>query len=139
MLKLKTQSSIMSKIMSEGGQGGDPIPVLDELTQLIRLYSPDDPQLPGKQQPDHLTPPLLQRLMPTSSRCRKGSYHLSQKNLQALDRATTSLRNRLPQGEKRLVTKSRIVEYALELILDDYERCGDESILAKKLLTGKTL
>ena len=138
MLKLNSQSDIMSKIMGDGGQGGDPIPVLDELTQLIRLYNPGDPHLAG-QPSSNLTPPLLNRLMPSAVQHRTGSYQLSPKNLRALDKITTSLRQSLPSGEKRNVTKSKIVEYALELILDDYERFGDESILAKKMLKGKSL
>lgn len=136
MLKLKSQSDIMSQIMSDGGQGGDPIPVLDELTQLIRLYSPGDPQIQG-QPSSNLSPPLLHRLMPSPIAQKTGSYQVSARNLMHLQKVTTALRRQLPSGDKRKVTKSKIVEYALELLLDDYERFGDESILAKKMLQGK--
>ena len=133
MLKRKQQSDIMSQIMTDGGQGGDPIPVLDELTQLIRLYSPDDPMVQGTHSAN-LSAPLLSRLMPTSHYQKKASYQISSKTLQTLEMVTNLLRKQLPSGSKRDVNKSKIVEYAIELLLDDYERFGDESILAKKLV-----
>lgn len=127
------QSDIMSRVLTSGSMGGDPIPVLDELTQLIRLYSPIDDLSPGA---GHHSPSLLQRLMPSPVTSRKGSYTISKKILEHLESTTKEIRQLRRKGDKHQITKSKIVEYALELLLDDYKRSGQDSILAKKFLNG---
>ncbi len=119
--------------MTADVHSGDPIPVLDELTQQIRLYSPQDPHAPGARTAK-LSSPLLSKLLPPDYSRRKSSFHLSQAVVEGLDKATTFIRDQLPLGSKMQVNKSLIVEYALELLLEDFKDYGTDSILAKKIL-----
>lgn len=127
------KTNIINEIMSAGAHGGDPIPVLDELTQLIRLYSPQDPEAPSGR-PSATSSPLLSKLLPPQFNRRKSSFHLSQAVAEDLENATKFIRDQLPLGSKMQITKSRIVEYALELLLEDFNEYGTDSILAQKIL-----
>lgn len=127
------KTNIINEIMSAGAHGGDPIPVLDELTQLIRLYSPQDPDAPNGR-PSTASSPLLNKLLPPEYNRRKSSFQLSQPVAEDLENATKLIRDQLPLGSKMQITKSRIAEYALELLLEDFNEYGKDSILAQKIL-----
>jgi hypothetical protein len=133
MPRAPEKTNIISEIMAAGAHGGDPIPVLDELTQLIRLYSPTDPAGPGNRATG-LTSPLLCKLLPPDYTRKKSSFHLSPDVTAGLERATHFIREQLPPGSKMAISKSRIVEYALELLLEDFNEYGADSILAQKIL-----
>jgi hypothetical protein len=64
---------------------------------------------------------------------RKSTYYLSGSNFKRLNRAKTLGRNLAPEHLKRKVTKSGIVNAALELVLTDFEQNRNKSLLAKKL------
>lgn len=125
--------NVINEIMAASAQGGDPIPVLDELTQLIRLYSPQDPEAPTGRTTNQSSP-LLNKLLPPEYNRRKSSFQLSRGVIDNLEEATKSIREELPAGSKMQITKSRIVEYALELLLEDFNEYGSKSILAQKIL-----
>ncbi len=133
MSRAPDKTNIINEIMTAGAHGGDPIPVLDELTQLIRLYSPKDPQAPSGRD-SNLSSPLLSKLLPPEYNRRKSSFQLSSKVNDGLENATNFIRDHLPLGSKMQITKSRIVEYALELLLEDFDEYGIDSILAQKIL-----
>ncbi|PLX47452.1 MAG: hypothetical protein C0613_13920 [Desulfobulbaceae bacterium] len=128
-----TKTSIMNEIMTGSAHGGDPIPVLDELTQLIRLYSPQDPVAPVPRNTSHASP-LLNKLLPPEYNRKKSSFQLSCSVVEDLEKATRAIRQQLPDGAKMQISKSRIVEYALELLLEDFNEYGADSILARKIL-----
>lgn len=133
MSHVKNKTNIINKIMTASAHGGDPIPVLDELTQLIRLYSPQNPD--GRQGHNTtLSSPLLSKMLPPHLNRKKSSFHLSEPVTEGLENAIEFIRDQLPIGSKMQITKSRIVEYALELLLEDFSEYGTDSILAQKIL-----
>ena len=119
--------------MTASAHGGDPIPVLDELTQLIRLYSPQN-QAGQRGRNTSLSSPLLNKMLPQHLNRKKSSFHLSEPVTEGLENAIKFIRNQLPPGSKMEITKSRIVEYALELLIEDFNEYGTDSILAQKIL-----
>lgn len=133
MSHVKNKTNIINKIMKASAHGGDPIPVLDELTQLIRLYSPQNPD--GRQGINtSLSSPLLSKMLPPHLSRKKSTFHLSEPVTEGLENAIKFIRGQLPPGSKMQITKSRIVEYALELLLEDFSEYGTDSILAQKIL-----
>jgi hypothetical protein len=127
------KTNIINEIMTAGAHGGDPVPVLDELTQLIRLYTPKEPTAQTERNTT-LSSPLLSKLLPPDYTRKKSSFHLTEKVAGDLLIAMNFIRDQLPAGSKMQVSKSRIVEYALELLLEDFKEYGTNSILAKKIL-----
>jgi hypothetical protein len=127
------RTNIIKEIMANGAHCGDPIPVLDELTQLIRLYTPQNPVGPSGRNTS-LSSPLLCKLLPPDYNRKKSNFHLSHDVTEGLENAIRILRDQLPLGSKMEITKSKIVEYALELLLEDFDEYGVDSILAQKIL-----
>ena len=127
------KTNIMNEIMGGGAHGGDPIPVLDELTQLIRLYTPKNPDA-GEEEKGFRSSPLLNKLLPPELNRKRSSFNLSENVIRDLEVATKVIRDYLPAGSKMQITKSGVVEYALELLLEDFNQYGTDSILAKKIL-----
>jgi hypothetical protein len=65
---------------------------------------------------------------------RKATYYLSEETLSGLEEAWFGLRQLADEGEKRSVSKSAIVEAALEDAIDDLKSDGADSAIARKLL-----
>jgi len=65
---------------------------------------------------------------------RKATYYLSEETLSGLEEAWFGLRQLADDGEKRSVSKSAIVEAALEEAIDDLKSDGTDSAIARKLL-----
>jgi predicted component of type VI protein secretion system len=65
---------------------------------------------------------------------RKATYYLSEETLSRLEEAWFGLRQLADEGDKRSVSKSAIVEAALEDAIDDLESEGRDSTIARKLL-----
>lgn len=65
---------------------------------------------------------------------RKATYYLSEETLSGLEEAWFGLRQLADEGEKRSVSKSAIVEAALEDAIDDLKSDGTDNAIARKLL-----
>lgn len=61
------------------------------------------------------------------------SSYLSPKNFEALDQAKEECQRILASGKSLRVSKSKITDFSLEIILQDFHQHGKNSILARKL------
>jgi len=115
---------------------------IDELTEMIErfskpLISPDiDQQTPKK-------PFKIERTQKSFQKSdlikKKTTHYLTDEVYRELDDANNFLRGLLPPGSKLLTTKSKIVNYAVKIILNDLESKGENSKLVKNILKDKPL
>ena len=68
---------------------------------------------------------------------RKTTHYLTEEVFEGLGEAKEIIKEFLPSGSKTRATKSRIVESAIKVLLDEFERKGKESYLVKELLVKK--
>ena len=60
------------------------------------------------------------------------THYLSTENLGSLEEVYDEIRGRLPYADKTKVKKSHLVDFALELLLEEYKSKGDKSRLSRK-------
>ncbi|MCJ7603468.1 MAG: hypothetical protein MUO63_18460 [Desulfobulbaceae bacterium] len=132
----KEKRDVLGNLM-QGSQPGGAIPGLDELTMLLERYS--RPLIKEEKVPPSPHSPAIQskRKKEKSSGKTKSTHYLTREVFKELDVANNFLRGLLPAGSKLLTTKSKIVNYAVKMLLDDFDSKGEESELVKKLLKDK--
>ena len=113
------------------------IPGMDELTSILERFSKPliakdvAPSSPKKR-------PTTSGKKSTKETVKKKSTHyLTSEVYRELDEANNFLKGLLPPGSKLLSTKSKIVDYAVKMVLEDFDSKGEESELVKKLLKEK--
>ncbi|MEN8257231.1 MAG: hypothetical protein ABFS09_05150 [Thermodesulfobacteriota bacterium] len=94
----------MNEIMGAGAHGGDPTPVPDKLTQLVRLHIPGEPG-PSSEKKGSLASPLLNKLLPPEYSRKRSSFNLSEDVIKGLKIAAKIIRDHLPAGSKMHITK----------------------------------
>lgn len=101
---------------------------LDELSQLIYAKSPKESlsQAPVS--------PSAQKKRQVSVRRRKTTHYLSEEVFANLGEARGDIREVLPEASKSKVSKSRIIESAISVVLQEFEAKGKESALIRELL-----
>jgi hypothetical protein len=62
------------------------------------------------------------------------THYLSTEILAQLEEVYDDLRRRLPYSEKAKVKKSHLVDFALQYLVDDYQKKGDKSLVAREFL-----
>ncbi|MFH1216908.1 MAG: hypothetical protein V1706_10460 [Pseudomonadota bacterium] len=114
------------------------IPGLDELTTLIEHYS--RPLIAkGNIPPSSLHPsPLKTGSKKRRAGKRKTTHYLTKEVFVELNQANNFLKGLLPAGSKLMATKSKIVNYAVKMLLDDFESKGEDSELVKNILKDKS-
>ena len=131
--KNKEKRDVLGNLLQDSHPNGA-IPGLDELTMLIERYSqplikqekiPPSPRRPAVPSKKHKKESLVKT---------KATHYLTKEVFKDLGAANHFLRGLLPTGSKLLATKSNIVNYAVKMLLDDFESKGEESELVKKLL-----
>lgn len=65
---------------------------------------------------------------------RKATLYLSENIFHGLESAKHSIRKMLPSGLHSFISKSSIANVALKLLLKEYEKRGEDSILLKQLV-----
>ena len=65
------------------------------------------------------------------------TYYLSEKVVVELCEAKAKIRVMVPTGLKTKVSMSRIVDYAVNAILDEFNTIGNNSELVKSIMAGK--
>ncbi len=68
---------------------------------------------------------------------RKVTYYLSEKVVVELFEAKARIRIMVPAGLKSKVSMSRIVDYAVGAILDEFKAVGEKCELVKRIMDGK--
>ncbi|MBU4260762.1 MAG: hypothetical protein KKC76_02640 [Proteobacteria bacterium] len=131
--KNKTKRDVLGNLLQDSHPTGA-IPGLDELTMLIELYS--QPLLKQEKVPPSPRKPVVpsKKKKKQPSVKTKATHYLTREVFKDLGAANHFLRGLLPTGSKLLATKSNIVNYAVKMLLDDFESKGEESELVKKLL-----
>ncbi len=110
---------------------------IDELTEMIERFSKPlisteiDQKKPKKSFEIKKIKKTLHQRNPTK---KKATHYLTDEVFRELDDANNFLRGLLPPGSKLLTTKSKIVNYAVKMLLNDFESNGENSKLVKKLL-----
>ncbi len=65
---------------------------------------------------------------------RKTTHYLTEEVFADLGNAKDIIRSYMPKGSKLIASKSRIVESAIKVLLDEFERKGEDSYLVQELL-----
>ncbi|MEW6520730.1 MAG: hypothetical protein AB1461_15095 [Thermodesulfobacteriota bacterium] len=131
--KNKEKRDVLGNILQNAPPGGA-IPGLEELTTLIERYS--QPLIKPEDIPSSPRRPALpdKKKIKDSGVKTKTTHYLTREVFKDLGAANNFLRGLLPTGSKLLATKSNIVNYAVKMLLEDFESKGEESELVKKLL-----
>lgn len=120
----KKRSDILDDLFQGDEQENDP--KLDELLELVATLGET---LAGSRSTADAKEPRQKK---KQTKKRSSSY-LSPENFQTLDQAKSECRKLLLKSKKSNVSKSRITEIALEIILKDFEMNKEKSLLARKL------
>ncbi len=120
----KKRSDILDDLFQGDAQENDP--KLDELLELVATLGET---LAGP----HSTAVAKKQGRAKKKTKRRSSSYLSPENFQTLDQAKAECRKLLLKSKKSNVSKSRITEIALEIILKDFEMNKENSLLARKL------
>ena len=99
----------------------EPIQGLDGLSQIIYQTEPPAP---------------TQYPVQGRSPKKKVTYYLSEKVVVELCEAKAKIRVMVPQRLKKQVSMSRIVDYAVDAILDEFNAIGKKSELVKRIMAG---
>lgn len=68
------------------------------------------------------------------SKKEKKSYYLSAEVIRGLDSVTKEIQSYLPENQQPEVTKSRVVDQALTLVLEEFSTRGENSRLFRSIL-----
>lgn len=123
------QFDILGDILNDSHTGV--IRGMEELTKLIHASSKD--LLPKTA----LKPSLVKKKKRKQSRRHKTTHYLTEEVFGNLGEAKTGVRDFLPEGARSKATKSRIIESAITVILQDFEVHGKDSALIQELLKKK--
>lgn len=113
---------ILEDVLTGSDEGA--FPGLAELSDL--LSRPKSP-LPEARPPD-------KNRGRTRRRKKKVTHYLSPEISEDLDRILPRIRKLLPEGGRKKISKSRLVNFSLRLLLRDFEEKGEESLLVKQFL-----
>ncbi|THB63874.1 MAG: hypothetical protein D6E12_16025 [Desulfovibrio sp.] len=129
MNKKPNKTDVLEDVLS--GLDEDSSPSLEELDKLIhrsfRLTQAPSPESDKRQSM------LGRALRASSTGKRKTTIYLTSKLADELDNTKANIRELMPEDARSLVTKSSIVNLALRILLREYEKRGEESILVKQL------
>ena len=104
-----------------------------ELIRLIYRRGSEDVGI-GKA---HSTGSIKHSRYPEDNRKKKATYYLSEKVLVELCEAKARIRVLVPSGLKAKVSMSRIVNYAVGAILEEFNLVGHKSDLMQQFLTDR--
>jgi hypothetical protein len=108
------------------------IPGLEGLTELI--YQTNPSSTPQATETDQNAAPNRQN---SRSSKKKVSYYLSEKVLVELSDAKAKIKVLVPSKLKSKVSMSRIVDYAVNAILEEFNKIGKKSALVEKIITSE--
>ena len=120
----KKQPDILDDLFQDDAQENDP--KLDELLELVATLGET---LAGS----HSTAGAKGQSQKKKKTKKRSSSYLSPENFRTLDKAKSECRKLLLKEKKGTISKSRITEIALEVILKDFEVNKENSLLAHKL------
>lgn len=130
-MKAQERPDILAELF-RGDEGGGTIAGLEELDALIHAcVAPKTPSTPRESKK------LLPLQKKRRSKKRKSTHYLREEVYDGLSQAKQSLKRLLPEGAKLRASKSNLVNFAVNKLLQEIEDKGLESSLARMLLEGK--
>ncbi|MDD5757756.1 MAG: hypothetical protein PHI06_01590 [Desulfobulbaceae bacterium] len=123
------QFDILGDILNDAHTGA--IRGMEELTKLIHASSGE--LLPKTA----LKVSAEKKKKRKASRRHKTTHYLTEEVFGNLGEAKTDVRDFLPEAAKSKATKSRIIESAITVVLQDFEAKGKDSALIQELLKKK--
>lgn len=129
MSKKTIKRDILADILNDPHTGT--IRGMDELSKLI-YASPNDPTTKAV-----VAPVAGQKKKRGQRRKHKTTHYLTKEVFDNLGEAKAGIRDFLPAASKSKATKSGIVESAITVVLQEFEKKGKDSILIQELLKKK--
>ncbi len=125
---------ILQDIFNDTASDADTTPAVMELNKLIenytKIFSSGPSASTSKQSANN------KHLKPSRAK-KKTTHYLSPDTSDALEGAKHAIRSLVSPELKRLVSKSRIVEMALQYVLDELSKKGPKSELVERILHEK--
>ena len=123
MAENKKKQDVLKAILSDSGDNF--VPCLEELEKLIhRSVKPPEPA-------SVIVRPKAKKKR--RSKKRKTTYYLTEQVFENLGDAKEIIRKMLPDIQKSKISKTRIVDSALKMILKEFETSGSKSALVKQI------
>jgi len=133
----KQGPDILADILADTSDGR--IRGLDELNKLIHVMEGNEsltkPVNPVQRKKKKRT--VKVRTVKKRTAKHKSTHYLTKEVFDNLGEAKKIIKDLLPDGDKVRATKSGIVESAVKVLLDEFERKGEDSYLVKELLKKK--
>lgn len=133
MVREQNERDILTGLL-RGGPEEESLPAVQELSQLIERYTESvlvKPHKPALHKPFR-NRHAGRRLM------KKATHYLSIDTTEALEEAKEEIRTLVSPSLKRMISKSRIVDMALQYVLNELAEKGAGSPLVEHILQGKT-
>jgi len=129
----KQRPDILANILSDTSDGK--IRGMDELNKLIHVMEGGESLSSFM----HTATPRKKkkRIVKRRAGKRKTTHYLTEEVFNNLGEAKKVIKDLLPDGNKVRATKSGIVESAVKVLLEEFERKGEDSYLVKELLKKK--
>ncbi|MCB2182949.1 MAG: hypothetical protein KQH63_13025 [Desulfobulbaceae bacterium] len=133
----KKNNDVLANILQGSHSEGSSAPGIEELTSVLEKYTKPliADNIPKKRKKSR---PQAETVSPKPKTRKKGkrktTHYLTKEVFQELDQANNFLKGLLPTGSKLLSTKSKIVNQAVKMLLEDFESKGEQSELVQKLL-----
>ena len=127
-LKKQKNQDILYELLST--PTGDMPPEIEELTAFIRRQG-EIPPKPAKR--GHVSSGRKRKKKKAAAK-KKTTHYLSEEIFDGLDEAKDKIREIVPSDKKTGVSKSKIVNHALTMILQEFEVRGERSSLMQRIL-----
>ncbi len=121
----KEKKDILKDVLS--GLSEDPIPGIEELTELIYRAIPEETRASELEK-------LRTKVFKPKKLKKKTTHYLSEDIFETLGETREKLIEMLSELPTMRISKSRIVNQALEMILKEFHEKGEDSRLVKKIL-----
>lgn len=133
----KNKKDVLGNLL-QGSHHDSDIPGLDELSAMIERYSRPLIAKSDVPPPSSSSPPAKDSGGKRRGGKRKTTHYLTKEVFVELNQANDFLKGLLPAGSKLMATKSKIVNYAIKTLLEDFEEKGEDSELVKRILKKDT-
>ena len=124
------KKDILSDILNDPHT--DSIRGLNELQELIHLTGNEEKPKRARVKVPAVRKKKVKKKVKKKGK-RKSTHYLNEDVFDNLGETKKIIKDLLPAGNKLKATKSRIVESAVKVLLDEFERKGAESYLVKEL------
>lgn len=127
------ETDILANILNDTPDGN--IKGLNELNKLIHVIGGSSSNPLDKMAANSPRKKKIRRVRKAVKH--KTTHYLTEEVFENLGEAKENIKDLLPDGDKMRATKSAIVESAVRVLLDEFERKGKNSYLVKEILKEK--